>query len=506
MPIHFSKMHGAGNDFVVIDLRGGQAAPDAALARAIGDRHTGVGFDQLMTMEASDDRQLRRALPHLEQRRLPGRSNAAMARAASPRGWCATARRRRRASASTVRSATIEVDCLPDGRFELDMGRPDFAPATIPLQAASAQVDLPHVPGGRDDRIRRRVDGQSACAGRGGRHRPRAGRADRAVAAAHRACSRKASTSASRRCIARDTIRLRVYERGVGETLACGSGACAAVAVLIRQGRVDRDVTVHLPGGELRHHLARRRCAGAHGRAGDIRVRRGVAAMTEEKKERLSAHEVAAWLRRHPRFLDQFPDLALSLVVPREEGPAASLASYQLEVLRDKNRELTRRLQRAVRQRAGERAPDGAHAPADAGADARGQRGRHACARWWPAWPRISRATLVRVVLFQPVPDLTPDWLQVISGARQARCCRSAIAWPAASRSAAACKPDKMPLLYGERATQRAVGRAAPDAGHRPDRGRQPRRQPLLPGHGHAVPAPDGRDLRRGDGSASPSA
>ncbi|MCF7221513.1 DUF484 family protein [Marilutibacter chinensis] len=61
-------------------------------------------------------------------------------------------------------------------------------------------------------------------------------------------------------------------------------------------------------------------------------------------QEKLGAHEVAAWLRRHPRFLQQFPDLALSLVVPRDEGSAASLASYQLEVLRDKNRELSRRL------------------------------------------------------------------------------------------------------------------------------------------------------------------
>ena len=60
--------------------------------------------------------------------------------------------------------------------------------------------------------------------------------------------------------------------------------------------------------------------------------------------ETLGAHEVAAWLRRQPKFLQQFPDLALSLVVPREDGPAASLASYQLEVLRDKNRELSRRL------------------------------------------------------------------------------------------------------------------------------------------------------------------
>ncbi|GAA4791189.1 DUF484 family protein [Lysobacter hankyongensis] len=61
-------------------------------------------------------------------------------------------------------------------------------------------------------------------------------------------------------------------------------------------------------------------------------------------KDRIGAHEIAAWLRRHPNFLQQFPDLALSLVVPREQGPAASLASYQLDILRDKNRELSRRL------------------------------------------------------------------------------------------------------------------------------------------------------------------
>ncbi|KRG70393.1 DUF484 family protein [Pseudoxanthomonas dokdonensis] len=63
-----------------------------------------------------------------------------------------------------------------------------------------------------------------------------------------------------------------------------------------------------------------------------------------ETQEKLGAHEIAAWLRRHPTFLKQFPDLALSLVVPRDDGPAASLASYQLEVLRDKNRELAKRL------------------------------------------------------------------------------------------------------------------------------------------------------------------
>lgn len=65
----------------------------------------------------------------------------------------------------------------------------------------------------------------------------------------------------------------------------------------------------------------------------------------DKAHEKLGAHEIAAWLRRHPAFLQQFPDLALTLVVPREQGSAASLAGYQLEILRDKNRELSRRLQ-----------------------------------------------------------------------------------------------------------------------------------------------------------------
>lgn len=66
--------------------------------------------------------------------------------------------------------------------------------------------------------------------------------------------------------------------------------------------------------------------------------------MSDDLPERLDAQQVAAWLRRHPNFLKEFSDLALSLVLPREDGRATSLASYQLEVLREKNRELNRRL------------------------------------------------------------------------------------------------------------------------------------------------------------------
>src|SRR5690606_24343111 len=118
----------------------------------------------------------------------------------------------------------------------------------------------------------------------------------------------------------------------------------------LRRGRLAGAARPHRAGGHgvaarrrPAHRLGRRRRDNHHGRTGRIRIRRGVAAMSETQ-EKLGAHEVTAWLRRHPDFLRQFPDLAQSLVVPREDGRTASLASYQLEVLREKNRELSRRL------------------------------------------------------------------------------------------------------------------------------------------------------------------
>ena len=133
-----------------------------------------------------------------------------------------------------------------------------------------------------------------------------------------------------------------------------------------------------------------------------------------EQVEKLGAHEVAAWLRRHPAFLKQFPDLAISLVVPRDEGPAASLASYQLEVLRDKNRELSRRLHELfANAQDNERLAVRTHQlalallrQANAGDTVRAMAASLA---------EDFQGDLVRIVLFEPVAGLDDvDWLQVI--------------------------------------------------------------------------------------------
>jgi diaminopimelate epimerase len=249
MPIRFSKMHGAGNDFVLIDLRGGQSAPDAALARAIGDRHTGVGFDQLLTLEATD-------VPGCVARYRIWNSDGSEAVQCGNGARCVAAWLVRDGTAKAPRFSldcpvgVITVDCLPDGRFELGMGRPQFEPAKIPLLAGSAQVIYDASLAGET------IEFGAAAVGN-----PHAlvvvDDLERAPVARLGPLLQQSGLFPEgvnvgfAQIIARDAIALRVYERGAGETLACGSGACAAAAILIRQGRVDRRVAVHLPGGRL---------------------------------------------------------------------------------------------------------------------------------------------------------------------------------------------------------------------------------------------------------------
>ncbi len=169
-----------------------------------------------------------------------------------------------------------------------------------------------------------------------------------------------------------------------------------------------------------------------------------------DTSEKLGAHEVAAWLRRHPKFLQQFPDLALSLVVPREDGPAASLASYQLDVLRDKNRELSRRLHDlyAVAQD-NERLAVRTHQLTLA--LMRQDNAASTVRAMAAALAADFDGDLVRVVLFAPVDGLADeDWLQVVArddGALRAFGDFLRDGEPLCGRL----HPDKQALLYGMR-------------------------------------------------------
>jgi uncharacterized protein YigA (DUF484 family) len=183
-----------------------------------------------------------------------------------------------------------------------------------------------------------------------------------------------------------------------------------------------------------------------------------------ETQEKLGAHEIAAWLRRHPRFLQQFPDLAVTLVVPREEGSAASLSSYQLEVLRDKNRELSRRLQELFanaqdNERLAVRTQQLTLAlmrQADAGGTVRAMAASLA---------EDFQGDLVRIVLFEPVAGLDDvDWLQVIpAGDPRLAPFRDCLAdgEPLSGRL----QPEKHALLYADRGEEVASSALLPMPG-----------------------------------------
>jgi uncharacterized protein YigA (DUF484 family) len=135
--------------------------------------------------------------------------------------------------------------------------------------------------------------------------------------------------------------------------------------------------------------------------------------MSETQQEMIGSNEVAAFLRRHPRFLNEFPDLALGLVVPREEGRATSLASYQLDVLRDKNRELNKRLLELFQTaQENERLTVRTHQLTLALMRAHGQ--AETLTSMVASLTEDFQSELVRVVLYSPVQGLDgAEWLHV---------------------------------------------------------------------------------------------
>ena len=169
-----------------------------------------------------------------------------------------------------------------------------------------------------------------------------------------------------------------------------------------------------------------------------------------EHDEKLGAHEVAAWLRRHPTFLKQFPDLALSLSVPREEGPTASLASYQLEVLRDKNRELNKRLNELfANAQVNERLAVRTHQLTLA--LMRQANAADTLRAMAASLEEDFNGDLVRIVVFKPVDGLEAEWLQVVE-ADSPRLSPFKDCLADGEPLCGRLQPEKNALLYGVRA------------------------------------------------------
>lgn len=250
--LRFSKMQGAGNDFVVLDLRDGTPPPDAALAVRLADRHFGVGCDQILTIEPPRD------AAAVASYRIWNTDGSAAGQCGNG-ARCVAAWLVRDGSAPAADDFVIEspagshhITRSATGEFAVAMGVPRFAPEDVPL------VGFPRA---REEYVLP-MQGGSVRFGAVSMGNPHAvlevGLVDAApVERLGPLLQQHASFPDSVnvgfvQVIDRGHLRLRVYERGVGETLACGSGACAAAAVMMQRGRVERDVRVSLPGGELR--------------------------------------------------------------------------------------------------------------------------------------------------------------------------------------------------------------------------------------------------------------
>ncbi|NEX46734.1 diaminopimelate epimerase [Pseudotabrizicola algicola] len=238
----FVKMHGAGNDFVVIDSRGrAEAAVTPALALALGDRNRGVGFDQLAEIrDGSDGADFSLDFWNSDGSRAGACGNAT--RCVSDRVMRGLGRDA--VSLVTARGA-LSARRLADGQVWVNMGAPQLDWASVPLSHA---VDPLHLP----------LAGDPVAVGMGNPHCVLFVEDAEAVDLAglgpryeHDPLYPQRTNVEFASLLAPDHLRMRVWERGTGITLACGSGACATAVAAHLRGLTGRQVTLTLDGGTL---------------------------------------------------------------------------------------------------------------------------------------------------------------------------------------------------------------------------------------------------------------
>ncbi|MEO2219361.1 diaminopimelate epimerase [Chromobacterium vaccinii] len=249
MKLKFSKMHGLGNDFMVIDgvRQAVSLAPEQI--RLLGNRQLGIGFDQLLLVEPAREagHDFRYRIFNNDGGEVEQCGNGARCFAKFVRDQGLTGKTR--IEVETARGV-IAPEYLGDGLARVDMGVPRFSPADLPF-LADAEAPAYTLP--LDDRAC-----EIGIASMGNPHAVQlVDDVDAAPVAeigprieSHPAFPQRVNAGFMQ-IVNRGEIRLRVYERGAGETLACGTGACAAVACGIRWGLLDARVTVHARGGDI---------------------------------------------------------------------------------------------------------------------------------------------------------------------------------------------------------------------------------------------------------------
>jgi diaminopimelate epimerase len=249
MPMKFTKMHGLGNDFVVIDGVRQAVNLTPERVRFLADRHFGIGCDQVLVVEPplESNADFRYRIFNADGGEVAQCGNGARCFARYVRDHGLSDKDEIRVDTSAGR---LVLRLRGDGLVTVDMGVPRFAPAEIPLRAEREALSYEI-----------EIDGQRWEFGALSMGNPHAVLRVEDVDAAPVATLGPALGSHPRfperanigfmQVVDRRRIRLRVYERGAGETLACGSGACAAVATGILRGWLDSPARAELPGGAL---------------------------------------------------------------------------------------------------------------------------------------------------------------------------------------------------------------------------------------------------------------
>jgi diaminopimelate epimerase len=240
----FRKMHGLGNDFVVLDARERPLALDAAAMQAIGDRHRGIGFDQLVTIGPAADADI-----SLRFHNSDGSEAGACGNGTRCAASLVLAETGRDHIVIRTRFGLLAAERLADGTVRVDMGAPRLGWRDVPLAEAMDTLHVPLVAEGVAD---------AACCSMGNPHATfflddlaaiEPGRIGPILE--HDRLFPERANIGLVQPLSPTHLRLVVWERGAGLTLACGSGACAALVNARRRGLVGTAATVSLPGGDL---------------------------------------------------------------------------------------------------------------------------------------------------------------------------------------------------------------------------------------------------------------
>ncbi|MEM1272381.1 MAG: diaminopimelate epimerase [Pseudomonadota bacterium] len=237
----FAKMHGLGNDFVVIDARETAVAMTTALARALGDRNRGVGFDQLAVIEPGKDSDIA-----LRFWNADGSSAAACGNATRCIAWAEMARSGRRELIIRTDHGLLQAVVDRDGDVSVNMGRPGLDWTEIPLSEPVDTLNLP-------------IDGNPVATSMGNPHMTffvdDADAVDLTTLGRelerHPLYPQRTNVQFAH-VVGPEHLRMRVWERGAGITLASGSSSCAVVVAAARRGLTGRKVRLTLDGGDIK--------------------------------------------------------------------------------------------------------------------------------------------------------------------------------------------------------------------------------------------------------------